>query len=130
MVCRGFNELEEEYGKNTDHVITKVDAESFNKSETLAELSGYNCSWFVNVICELYVLAKRDGIDTINVHKYSHEKNAWVKVKVVRTRLDYYSVCSFLNKVYVVGGLYKNMRATSSCFEIDTSSRNENQSKV
>ena len=76
-------------------------------------------------MCELYVLAKRANIETITVHKYSNEKNAWVKVKVINTSREYFSLCSFMNKIYVVGGHYKNERAINSCFEINTVSCND-----
>ena len=125
MVCGGINQLEEEYGANSGFVITKVDGEKFDNLEILPEISGCKYFWSVNVMCELYVLAKCKRMNEINLHKYSHEKNAWVKVKFICTSRDAFSVCSFMNKIYIVGGHYKNEIALRTCLEIDTASCNE-----
>ena len=122
LVCGGYDELKEEYGEKTDYLIRKFDAENFDKFETFSELSGFNYFCSVNVMCELYVLAKRTNIDIITVYKYSHEKDDWDKMEVINTGRVCFSVCSFLNKIYVVGGHYKNEKAVNSCFEIDTAS--------
>ena len=108
----------EDFSVKTNHNITKVDAENFDNLETFAKFSEYKYFWSINVMCELYVLAKREY--TINVHKYYNDKNSWVKVKVVHTSQDYFSVCSFLDKIYVVGGDFRNMSPINYCFEINT----------
>ena len=120
MVCGGFDKLKEEYGQKNNHFISKVDAENLEKFETVADFTGCNFFWSVSAMCELYVLAKSNGIDTINVHKYASKNNAWVKVKTIYTSREFFSVCSFSKKIYVLGGHFKNKRAVNCCFEIDT----------
>ena len=129
LVCGGFDELNEEYSERNNHNITKFDAENLKNFETLAEFSGSCWFWSVIVMCELYIVAKPNNIDKINIHKYSYEKNAWVKVKVIHTSRNEFSVSSFLNKIYIVGGYLKNKIALNCCFEIDTASCKEKSIK-
>ena len=122
MVCGGYNKFEEECDEITDLFVTKVDAEKFDKFESIAGFSGCYYFWSINVVGELYVLSKHKNVDTLNIHKYYNEKNTWVKVKVINTSRDNFSVCSFLNRIYIIGGHYKNNIAVNSRFEIDTTS--------
>ena len=93
LVCEGFDETIKEYGEKTDPFIKKVDAENFDKCETIVGFSGCSDHWSVDVASEIYVLTK-PTTDTINIDKFSNEKKAWVNVKVINTSRDYFRVCS------------------------------------
>ena len=74
---------------------------------------------------EVYVFSGYDDYrKNRSVEKYLPETNTW---KYLNNMIDYrglYSACSFMDDVYIIGGLKSDWQNTATCFKFNTKSFN------
>ena len=103
-------------------------ANNFNKVNELPNMqeAGY-CIRAVCIKGEIYVFG---GIDGRKIEKYSPNTNNWQYVVDMVDDRKYFSFCSFMDSVFIIGGRiggFKNGYDLATCFEFNTKSLNWNR---
>ena len=127
-VCGGYN------NKSNTMVasVKQIDGSNLNEDKTLSSMNEERSSF--EAVCskgEIYVFG---GINSSNklinsVEKYSLSANKWIVVANMVDKRLYFCACSFMDKVYILGGFCNNsyvngFSASSSCLEFNTKQNN------
>ena len=132
LVCGGYYESKEScflsssnvnqfYGCNFKSVRTfpSMIKKSFDHKAVVLKgevyvLGGFYWEGFINGFPEL--------INKISVEKYSPATNAWSTIGNMYDDSDHFCACGFMDKIFVIGGYYKNrdIMFSDSCLELDT----------
>ena len=111
----------------TQHAVSDVGsikASNFDNIKTTFQMNeGRQCSKIVYVERELYVFGGFDSKNSVinSVERYSFCTNSWETIDEMYDDRTYFSACTFMSKIYLIGGVIH--RATNSCIEINIKDR-------
>ena len=117
LVCGGFNAK-----KNTkDCNVTIVDGKNFDKYKFLNQFPKCDFINVANVKNQFYMIAMFENKKSIIVQRYNFITNTWESTELVlNTYIKYLQVCSFLTKIFFIGGCNRRVGILKSCFNFDT----------
>ena len=105
-----------------DRNIVQLDGENLRNMHNLTEFPPKgDAFWVVNVNCKIYALIYFPKKDRVFVHKYSTSSNTWTNVGLScgHDVLDSFSLCVFMDKIFIIGGHDKNLIAIRSCIKLN-----------
>ena len=108
LVCGGLKYFRDTKSFEALKNVTKVDSNNFEIVENLTSMT--SARLYVKAVClkgNLYILDSKDSNETRvkYIEKYSILDNCWSILTNMYDDRICYSICSFLNKIYLVGGL-------------------------
>ena len=83
--------------------------------------AGYICNTLTGLVRGLSIYDGNRKYIT-SVERYSLATNAWDKVSEMRDGREDYCICSFMDKVFVIGGRHSDLTPAGSCLEFSTKS--------
>ena len=117
LVCGGLNVKT----NTTDCNVTIVDGRNFDTFKFLTKFPRCDFIYVANVKNEFYIIPTCKYENSINVQKYNFITNTWKYTElVVNIDINYFKVCSFLNKINFIGGCNRRVEISKSCFYLDT----------
>ena len=124
LICGGFNYHPN--SRQTSKNVTLIDGRNFKSLTKFAPMTEERQAF--KAVCvkgEVFVFGSQDpndytGDELFSIEKYSPTTNVWTKVADLRDERIEFSICAFMDKIFLVGGIITNDVIIDSCFEFDT----------
>ena len=114
VICGGLHSN----GKHNLNVKL-FDGKSFESVRSVTELPEYGPLLVVNAGSLIYTFTYLLRQNTFVIHKYSILTNRWKNLKLNYCVKGRFSLCGFLNKIYILGGREFNYDPLSCCFQLN-----------
>ena len=113
-------------GKVVTSEVNQVDGSNFKRVKVLQPMIE-NIEYF-QVVClkgEAYIFSGYNkDVHKTSFDKYSPSTDSWSRVGVMCDNRRVFCVCAFMNKIFVIGGIYDDGIETNSCAVFDVTEKN------
>ena len=116
LICGGMNTTT----NNVDFNVVQVDGEKLDSIKLLTQLPKCEYIQVLNVNDTFYSFIESNDKQETNVQVYCSTTDSWKKVIKISRDLEEFSLCTFMNNIFVIGGRNVNNGATHSSFELNT----------
>ena len=118
LICGGVNTIT----NNLDCNVVHIDGEKPNIIQLVTQFPKCKRIQVLNVNGTFYLFSNCNNKEATNVQIYCFTTNTWKNVTKIYMRVEEFSVCAFMNKIFIIGGRDKINGAAHPSFELNTDS--------